>query len=58
MMFFAHTYIPLIDYAIGRYLAWAVYGYVQGQQMTGIWVPIPIVMSGGASLNILAGHWS
>lgn len=37
-MYTAHNYIPRINIPLARYLAWAAYGYVQGQQMTGIWV--------------------
>jgi hypothetical protein len=31
-------YIPRIEILLARYVAWVAYGYVQGQQMTGIWV--------------------
>lgn len=37
-MYTAYNYIPQIEPHIARYFAWAAYGYVQGQQMTGIWV--------------------
>ncbi|KAL9057985.1 MAG: hypothetical protein Q9162_001977 [Coniocarpon cinnabarinum] len=38
LMYLAHNYIDLINDARARAAAWAVYGYFQGQQMTGIWV--------------------
>lgn len=37
-MYGAYTCIPQIGVHLARYLAWAAYGYVQGQQMTGLWV--------------------
>ena len=37
-MYASYNYIPLIPFKLGRYAAWATYGYFQGQQMTGIWV--------------------
>ena len=37
-MYTAYNYIPQIESRVARYVAWAAYGYVQGQQMTGIWV--------------------
>ena len=37
-MYAAYKYIPQIELPSARYVAWAAYGYVQGQQMTGIWV--------------------
>lgn len=37
-MYGAYTFIPHIGIPLARYIAWAAYGYVQGQQMTGIWV--------------------
>jgi hypothetical protein len=30
--------IPLIPYIYLRFFAWAIYGYVQGCFMTGLWV--------------------
>ena len=37
-MYAAYKYIPGIEYALARYTAWALYGYVQGLSMTGLWV--------------------
>ena len=37
-MYTADKYIPRIQFPLARFLIWAAYGYVQGQQMTGIWV--------------------
>lgn len=37
-MYTAYNYIPRLELPFARYVAWAAYGYVQGQQMTGIWV--------------------
>ena len=37
-MYTAYNYIPRIGLPFARFLAWAAYSYVQGQQMTGIWV--------------------
>ncbi len=37
-MYGAYTCIPHIGVPLARYIALAAYGYVQGQQMTGIWV--------------------
>ena len=34
----ARKYIPRIPFPLARFLLWAAYGYVQGQQMTGVWV--------------------
>ena len=38
LMAMAFKFIPMINLPLARYVAWATYGYVQGQQMTGIWV--------------------
>ncbi len=38
MMTIAFIYIPMIETQLTRYASWAAYGYLQGQQMTGIWV--------------------
>ncbi|MCJ1247729.1 hypothetical protein MMC30_004944 [Trapelia coarctata] len=38
LMTAAFLYIPKIPLPLLRYAAWAVYGYIQGEQMTGIWV--------------------
>ena len=37
-MYTAYHYIPRLEPLFARYFGWAAYGYVQGQQMTGIWV--------------------
>ncbi|KAK4692523.1 hypothetical protein P7C71_g4701, partial [Lecanoromycetidae sp. Uapishka_2] len=38
LMYAAYSYIPQIELPLARWVAWAAYGYVQGQQMTGIWM--------------------
>lgn len=38
VMYVAYNYIPKIEIPLARWIAWATYGYFQGQQMTGIWV--------------------
>ena len=38
LMYAAYYYIPKIEIPLARYVTGAVYGYIQGQQMTGIWV--------------------
>lgn len=44
-MYTAYNYNPRIELPLARFFAWTAYGYVQGQQMTGIWVrgvyPLP-----------------
>ncbi|CAD6592294.1 MAG: hypothetical protein ASARMPREDX12_005966 [Alectoria sarmentosa] len=51
LMYASYNYIPLIPFKLGRYAAWATYGYFQGQQMTGIWVIGHECGHGGFSKN-------
>ena len=57
-MYSAYNYIPHIGLPFARYFAWAAYGYVQGQQMTGIWVrkvaPMPYRVDVDYSIRSLA----
>lgn len=55
-MYTAHTYIPLVELSFARYVAWAAYGYVQGQQMTGIWVRTNAPTLTYQTLSTTSGH--
>ena len=51
LLYTAYHYIPSINFPYVRYFAWTAYGYIQGQQMTGIWVRIKPTLSFRAEIE-------
>ena len=43
-MIAAFNFIPLVQNPLIRYSVWALYGWVQGLVMTGIWVSLVITI--------------